>query len=136
MKSWMFKDSPRKTDTPPKDVIACGVSQILIFTPPKSGLNISFPVQNDSPESRTLRLCSYGRSKHANDLRGSEPVFGNVDAYARGRPRSILRKRNKKKGRGRGSDHQRWPNAYFTTMGLYTLKQAHAVACESFCSGS
>ena len=37
----------------------------------------------------------------------------------------------KKKGRGRGSDHQRWPNAYFSTMGLYSLKQAHSVVCRS-----
>jgi RNA-directed DNA polymerase len=76
--------------------------------------------------SRTLRGW-FGYFKHS-----KANVFGSVDAYVRGRLRSILRKRNKKKGRGRGSDHQRWPNAYFTTMGLYTLKQAHAVACRSF----
>ena len=35
------------------------------------------------------------------------------------------------KGRGRGTDHQRWPNAYFTAAGLFSLKQAHAVACRS-----
>jgi len=39
MKSSMFKDSPHKTDTPPKDDIARGVSQILMFTPQKNGLN-------------------------------------------------------------------------------------------------
>ena len=37
------------------------------------------------------------------------------------RLRSILRKRMKKKGRGRGSDHQRWPNTYFAELGLYTV---------------
>src|SRR6201981_3088161 len=63
--------------------------------------------------SRTLRgWFVYFKHSKAN-------VFGSVDAYVRGRLRSILRKRNKKKGRGRGSDHQRWPNAYFSTMGLY-----------------
>jgi RNA-directed DNA polymerase len=58
-------------------------------------------------------------------------VFGPIDSYARGRLRSILRKRLGKKGRGRGNDHQRWPNAYFTTVGLFSLKQAHLVACRS-----
>jgi RNA-directed DNA polymerase len=47
------------------------------------------------------------------------------------RLRSILRKRMAKSGRGRGSDHHRWPNAYFTTMGLFSLRQAHHVACQS-----
>ena len=37
------------------------------------------------------------------------------------RLRSILRKRMKKEGRGRGLDHQRWPNAYFAELGLYTV---------------
>ena len=58
-------------------------------------------------------------------------VFGPIDSYTRGRLRSILRKRLGKKGRGRGNDHQRWPNAYFTTVGLFSLKQAHLVACRS-----
>ena len=64
--------------------------------------------------------------KHSKDN-----VFGSIDAYTRGRLRSILRKRLGKKGRGRGNDHQRWPNAYFTTVGLFSLKQAHLVACRS-----
>jgi len=58
-------------------------------------------------------------------------VFETVDGYTRGRLRSILRKRLGKKGRGRGDDHHRWPNSYFTTVGLFSLKQAHAVACRS-----
>ena len=64
--------------------------------------------------------------KHSKDN-----VFASIDAYIRGRLRSILRKRLNKKGRGRGNDNQRWPNAFFTTVGLYSLKQAHAVACRS-----
>ncbi len=35
------------------------------------------------------------------------------------------------KGRGRGSDHQRWPNAYFAEQGLFNLKAAHALARQS-----
>jgi RNA-directed DNA polymerase len=47
------------------------------------------------------------------------------------RLRSILRKRIGLKGRGRGSDHQRWPNAFFAGQGLYSLKTAHALARQS-----
>jgi RNA-directed DNA polymerase len=58
-------------------------------------------------------------------------VFEPIDGYTRGRLRSILRKRLGKKGRGRGSDHQQWPNAYFNAAGLFSLRQAHAAACRS-----
>jgi RNA-directed DNA polymerase len=75
--------------------------------------------------SRTLRGW-YEYFKH-----GKANVFEPIDGYTRGRLRSILRKRSNKKGRGRGSDHQRWPNAHFSTMGLYSLKQAHSVVCRS-----
>jgi len=49
--------------------------------------------------------------------------FQNVDGYLRGRLRSILRKRHGLRGRGRGRDHQRWPNRYFETLGLLSLEQ-------------
>lgn len=58
-------------------------------------------------------------------------TFENLDGWLRMRLRSILRKRQKKRGRGRGSDHQRWPNAFFAEQGLYTLKTAQAHACQS-----
>ena len=58
-------------------------------------------------------------------------TFEPIDKWVRMRLRSILRKRQKKRGRGRGSDHQRWPNAYFAKLGLYTLKTAHALASQS-----
>lgn len=60
-----------------------------------------------------------------------ENVFETIDGYTRGRLRSILRKRMAKRGRGCGTDHQRWPNAYFNTMGLFSLKQAYLVARRS-----
>jgi RNA-directed DNA polymerase len=75
--------------------------------------------------NRTLRGW-FGYFKHS-----KANVFESVDGYTRGRLRSILRKRKAKSGRGRGSDHHRWPNAYFTTMGLFSLRQAHQVACQS-----
>ena len=52
-------------------------------------------------------------------------TWPNIDGYVRGRLRSILRKRSGRKGRGRGSDHQRWPNAYFHAQGLLSLKQLY-----------
>ncbi len=58
-------------------------------------------------------------------------VFPQMDGYVRMRLRSILRKRCKRKGRGRGKDHQRWPNAYFTERGLFRLTAAHAQAAQS-----
>ena len=41
---------------------------------------------------------------------------------------SILRRRSGRRGRGRGADHQRWPNVYFAERGLYNLETAHALA--------
>jgi RNA-directed DNA polymerase len=58
-------------------------------------------------------------------------TFRPLDQWIRMRLRSILRRRMHRKGRGRGQDHQRWPNAFFTEQGLYSLVQAHATACQS-----
>jgi RNA-directed DNA polymerase len=52
-------------------------------------------------------------------------TFRELDGWIRGRLRSILRKRQKRRGRARGADHQRWPNAYFDEHGLYSLNAAH-----------
>ncbi len=58
-------------------------------------------------------------------------VFPKIDGWIRMRLRSILRKRAHRCGRGRGADHQRWPNAYFAKRGLYSLQAAYAAACQS-----
>jgi RNA-directed DNA polymerase len=58
-------------------------------------------------------------------------TFMDVDSWVRMRLRSILRKRQGKRGRGRGSDHYRWPNAYFGEQGLFSLRAAHVLACQS-----
>jgi RNA-directed DNA polymerase len=61
-------------------------------------------------------------------------TFSSLDGWVRMRLRSILRKRTKKRrGRGRGKDHQRWPNAYFRDLGLFTMQAAHASLCQSRC---
>jgi RNA-directed DNA polymerase len=58
-------------------------------------------------------------------------VFESIDGYVRGRLRSSLRRRKKRKGRAKGKDHSRWPNTYFSAVGLFSLKQAHAAARRS-----
>ena len=58
-------------------------------------------------------------------------VFERLDGWIRMRLRSILRKRHKGRGQGRGLDHRRWPNRYFADLGLFSLVAAHASACQS-----
>lgn len=58
-------------------------------------------------------------------------TFPGLDGWTRMRLRSILRKRRGGRGRGRGQDHQRWPNAYFSEHGLYSLAAAWASARQS-----
>lgn len=45
-----------------------------------------------------------------------------VDHWLRMRLRSVLRRRDKRRGRGRGLDHHRYPNAFFVEQGLISLK--------------
>lgn len=68
----------------------------------------------------------FGYFKHS-----APHVHERIDGYVRGRLRSILRHQQKHKGRARQTDQYRWPNSYFTAVGLYSLKQAHAAACRS-----
>ena len=55
-------------------------------------------------------------------------TFPRLDEWLRMRLRSILRKCGVRRGRGRGADHQRWPNAFFAECGLFSLVAAHAAA--------
>jgi len=58
-------------------------------------------------------------------------TFDPIDKWIRMRLRSILRKRMDNKGRGRGRDHQRWPNSYFHKRGLFSLVKAHRLELKS-----
>lgn len=58
-------------------------------------------------------------------------TFAPLDSWVRMRLRSLLRKRQGGQGRGRGADHQRWPNAFFAKQGLYSLAAAHRLARQS-----
>lgn len=67
----------------------------------------------------------FGYFKH-----GKSNVFPEIDGYVRRRLRSILRKRQGGKGRGRGQDHHRWPNTYFLAQGLHSLKQLRSAIIQ------
>jgi RNA-directed DNA polymerase len=58
-------------------------------------------------------------------------VFTTLDAWIRRRLRSILRKRQGRRGIARGADYQRWPNAFFRQQGLFTMAEAHALLIRS-----
>jgi RNA-directed DNA polymerase len=63
----------------------------------------------------------YGYFKHA-----SGASLGGADGWIRGRLRAILRKRQGKRGKGRGSDHQTYDNSTFDQLGLFHLRAAWA----------
>ena len=62
--------------------------------------------------------------------------LGSFDGWIRMRLRSILRKRRGLDGRGRGKDHQRWPNRYFKKLGLYCLLDARETEFASLRNGA
>jgi RNA-directed DNA polymerase len=58
-------------------------------------------------------------------------TFTALDGWIRMRVRSLLRRRSGRRGRGRGYDHQRWPNAFFVEHGLFCLTTARTLASQS-----
>jgi len=59
--------------------------------------------------------------------RCGERLLGGLDGWIRRRLRSLLRKRQGLPGISRhGEDEKRWPNHYFATQGLFSLKVARA----------
>ena len=63
----------------------------------------------------------FGYFKHSH-----KTAFQPLDQWIRMRLRTILRQRRKLKGRVRGTDNVRWPNAYFAAQGLFSLSAARA----------
>jgi len=61
------------------------------------------------------------------------PTFRMEDGFVRRRLRSILRKRSHRRGsaKANGADQTRWTEAFFAALGLFSLQQAHAAACQS-----
>ena len=58
-------------------------------------------------------------------------TFSRIDRWVRMRLRSVLRRREGRRGPGRGFDHRRWPNAYFAERGLFSLKTAFELERQS-----
>ena len=73
----------------------------------------------------------FGYFKHA-----KASALGEIDGWIRMRLRSILRKRRGLEGRGRGKDHQRWPNRYFKKLGLFCLLDARETEFASLRNGA
>jgi RNA-directed DNA polymerase len=95
---------------------------VRLRTPRTSGISLEAIIVSLNPVLRGW----FNYFKHA-DRR----AMREVDGWLRMRLRSILRKRHKGKGPGRGWDHQRWPNAFFMAAGLFSLEQAHRLTCQS-----
>ena len=58
-------------------------------------------------------------------------TFPTLDGWIRMRLRSILRRRRKQRGAGRGWSNIRWPNVYFAKLGLFTMTTAREEARRS-----
>ena len=95
---------------------------VRLRTPRTSGISLDAIIGSLNPVLRGW----FGYFKHAD-----KRAMREMDGWVRMRLRSILRKRRDRRGRGRGSDHQRWPNTFFAAAGLFTLEQAHLRACQS-----
>jgi RNA-directed DNA polymerase len=92
------------------------------FTRRTSGQSMSAIAQWLKP-----RLAGfYNYFKHA---RAS--ALADMDRWIRVRLRSILRKRAGSRGKGRGLDHHRWPNSYFTKLGVFNLEEAQKLEIMS-----
>src|SRR5208283_5776671 len=100
-----FKDSIReKTRRTRGDSLACAVADL-------------------NPRLRGW----FGYFKHAHHT-----TFGKLDGFVRRRLRAVLRKQEKRPGRGIcRADHQRWPNAFFAEAGLFALHTAWLSARQS-----
>jgi len=91
-------------------------------TPRNAGQSLSCII--GKVNGRVRGWFEYFKHSHPN-------TFEPLDGWVRMRLRSILRRRQHKRGRGRGSDHQRWPNAYFASAGLFSMAAARCLAVES-----
>jgi RNA-directed DNA polymerase len=123
-----FRRSRRKPSKinrwPRKKSLKCVRESLRPPTKRANGNSLSYIITKVNPILRGW-FEYYKHSTISSDLRA-------MDGWVRQRLRSILRKRRKRKGRSRGTDHQRWPNTYFAALGLFSLCAAYAQAvCQS-----
>lgn len=93
----------------------------------KRNNGLSLPMIIEHVNRTTAGWFEYFKNSHYT-------TFSPLDGWIRMRLRSILRRRSGRRGRGRGKDHQRWPNAFFSENGLLSLVAAHnniMLACQS-----
>ncbi len=64
--------------------------------------------------------------KHSNSK-----TFKPIDGWIRRRLRSILRRRENRKGMSRGWDNMHWTNTFFQEHGLFSLAAAHGIVLQS-----
>jgi RNA-directed DNA polymerase len=64
-------------------------------------------------------------------------TFSTIDGLVRRRLRAMLRRQKHRPGQGHClRDHKQWPNAYFADLGLFTMSEAHKLACQSRCGNN
>lgn len=68
----------------------------------------------------------FGYFKHSH-----RTTFQRLDGWLRMRVRTILRRRQRRRGREGWCDHQMWPNEFFNAHGLYCFVAAHAAERQS-----
>jgi len=98
--------------------------RIRVHTRRSSGVSLAQIIETLNPLLRGW--FAYFKHAHAS-------TFGMIDAFIRRRVRSILCKRaglSYVYHRSRRI-HQRWPNAFFATAGLFPMHQAHCLARQS-----
>jgi RNA-directed DNA polymerase len=113
---------PRALRWPRKKSIGKLKDRVRILTRRTNGQSMECLIRQLRPILRGF----FEYFKHSNMT-----AFGRIDTWVRFRLRSILRRRSGRRGRGRGVDHQRWPNAYFEALGLFSMVEARALAVQS-----
>jgi RNA-directed DNA polymerase len=91
------------------------VARIRDLTPRKSGQSLERTIIAINQVTRGW----FGYYRHCR-----WPIFKEFDGMIRRRLRRLLLKRHRQNPR-RLNRHQRWPNAYFANLGLWSLREAH-----------
>ncbi|MGJ0491190.1 group II intron reverse transcriptase/maturase [Methylobacter sp.] len=102
--------------------------KIRAMTKRNSGHSIDYVIASLNPILRGW----YGYFQHAHRY-----TFSTIDGLVRRRLRAMLRRQKHRPGQGRClRDHKQWPNAYFADLGLFTMSEAHKLACQSRCGNN
>ncbi len=111
-----------KTHWPRKQSVVKLKDAIRVKTRRNHGHSLSYIIAD---VNRTLRgWFGYFKYSHWTS-------FKNLDGWTRMRLRTILRRREDRYGRSRRGDLRRWPNAFFTEHGLFSLVAAHRLVRQS-----